>query len=84
LPESDLRDVRKVSSETQLRYGERVCAYVILRREAELALPQVLDHFAAAGVARQKTPERLIEVDELPRTPMGKVRKVELRERLRK
>ena len=26
-------------------------------------------------MARQKTPERLIEVDELPRTPMGKVKK---------
>ena len=65
------------------RYGERVCAYVILRRGAELGLPDVLEHFAAEGVARQKTPERLIEVDELPRTSMGKVRKVELRARLR-
>jgi acyl-CoA synthetase (AMP-forming)/AMP-acid ligase II len=66
------------------RYGERVCAYVILHHGAKLALPEVLDHFAAEGVARQKTPEQLIEVDELPRTPMGKVRKVELRTRLRK
>ena len=66
------------------RYGERVCAYVILRRGAELEIPEVVDHFAAEGVARQKTPERLVEVDELPRTPMGKVRKVELRTRLRK
>jgi acyl-CoA synthetase (AMP-forming)/AMP-acid ligase II len=65
------------------RYGERVCAYVILRRGAKLGLPEVRDHFAAAGVARQKTPEHLIEVDELPRTSMGKVRKVELRKRLR-
>ena len=66
------------------RYGERVCAYVILHRGAKLELPEVLDHFAAEGVARQKTPEQLIEVDELPRTPMGKVRKVDLRQRLAK
>ena len=40
-------------------------------------------HFAALGVAKQKTPEHLVLVDELPRTPSGKVRKVDLRDRLR-
>jgi acyl-CoA synthetase (AMP-forming)/AMP-acid ligase II len=33
----------------------------------------------AAGLARQKTPERLLIVGGLPRTPQGKVNKAELR-----
>ena len=65
------------------RLGERVCAYVIVRAGTEFELTDAADHFTAEGVARQKTPERLIAVDELPRTSMGKVRKVELRRRLR-
>jgi non-ribosomal peptide synthetase component E (peptide arylation enzyme) len=36
-------------------------------------------HFVASGLARQKTPERLAIVDELPRTSLGKVRKAQLR-----
>jgi len=65
------------------RYGERVCAYVELRPGTSLTLAEVAAHFASAGVARQKTPERLEVVDRLPRNASGKVRKVELRERLR-
>jgi non-ribosomal peptide synthetase component E (peptide arylation enzyme) len=48
-----------------------------------MALPDVQAHFMAAGVARQKTPEALNLVDQLPRTPSGKVKKAELRARLR-
>ncbi len=40
-------------------------------------------HLAAAGLARQKWPEELRVVDELPRTPSGKVQKFVLREKLR-
>lgn len=65
------------------RYGERVCAYVLLRPGSSLELSEVGRHFAAQGVARQKTPERIVPVDELPRTAAGKVKKFELRERLR-
>jgi acyl-CoA synthetase (AMP-forming)/AMP-acid ligase II len=64
------------------RYGERVCAYVILERGASLELPEVARHFEAEGVARQKTPERLVPVEDFPRTAAGKVKKFELRERL--
>ena len=38
---------------------------------------------ATAGLARQKWPEELRVVDELPRTPSGKVQKFALRQRLR-
>jgi acyl-CoA synthetase (AMP-forming)/AMP-acid ligase II len=64
------------------RYGERVCAVVVLRPGCQLNLDAVRAHFFAAGIARHKTPERLVIVDDLPRTPAGKVRKHELREQL--
>ena len=65
------------------RLGERVCAFVILQPGQALTLDELRVHFAALQVARQKTPERLELVTELPRTPSGKVKKFELRERLR-
>jgi hypothetical protein len=63
--------------------GERVAAYVVLGGGIALELDEVREHFAAAGLARQKTPERLEVVAALPRTPAGKVQKYLLRERLR-
>ncbi|MWA02375.1 AMP-binding protein [Actinomadura sp. LD22] len=66
-------------AEPDERYGERVCAFAVLHPGAYLDMDTVRDHFAAAGAARQKTPERLILVDTLPRTAAGKVRKTDLR-----
>ncbi|HXM76840.1 MAG TPA: hypothetical protein VN971_08690 [Thermoanaerobaculia bacterium] len=63
-------------------YGERVCAFVVLRPGAGLSLTDIRAHFSTTGIARQKTPERLEIVDSLPRTATGKVRKAELRQRL--
>jgi acyl-CoA synthetase (AMP-forming)/AMP-acid ligase II len=63
-------------------YGERVCAFVVLRPAAALSLNDVRTHFSTAGTTRQLTPERLEIVDDLPRTATGKVRKDELRKRL--
>jgi non-ribosomal peptide synthetase component E (peptide arylation enzyme) len=59
-----------------------VCAFVIPQPGRSLVLAEVQSHFAAAGIARQKTPEALFVVDELPRTASGKVRKPDLRQRL--
>jgi acyl-CoA synthetase len=64
------------------RYGEKVCAFVVTRNGESLPLAAVQDHFSAAGVAKQKTPEALFVVDEFPRTASGKVRKADLRQRL--
>lgn len=62
------------------RYGERVCAVVVLREAGgSLGLDEVGRHFAEAGMARQKTPERIIVVGELPRTAAGKLQKYRLR-----
>jgi acyl-CoA synthetase (AMP-forming)/AMP-acid ligase II len=61
------------------RYGEVVAAVVVLNPNAALDLAELRRHFEASGLARQKTPERLVVVDSLPRTALGKVRKADLR-----
>jgi acyl-CoA synthetase (AMP-forming)/AMP-acid ligase II len=63
------------------RTGERVCAVVVLRPGATLDLAGLRAHCEAEGLAKQKCPEQLEIVDELPRNPMGKVVKPELRKR---
>jgi len=65
------------------RLGETVCAYVILRPGCSLTLAELLDNVAQAGVARQKHPERLVVVENFPRTASGKVRKDQLRRDIR-
>ena len=52
------------------RLGERVVAVVVA--PASFDLDECRSHFAAAGVARFKTPERVVVVDELPVLPAGK------------
>jgi non-ribosomal peptide synthetase component E (peptide arylation enzyme) len=59
--------------------GERVCAVVVTRPGFSFDVDEARAHFAAAGAARQKTPEAIVLMDELPRTPSGKVRKDVLR-----
>lgn len=64
------------------RLGERVCAVLIADPDAGLTLESIGDHFRQLGAARQKTPEQLVFVDTLPRTPTGKVQKAQLRREL--
>jgi acyl-CoA synthetase (AMP-forming)/AMP-acid ligase II len=61
------------------RFGEIVAAVVVLKPDERLDVDALRAHFAAAGLAKQKVPERLVVVDALPRTSLGKVRKAELR-----
>jgi acyl-CoA synthetase (AMP-forming)/AMP-acid ligase II len=61
------------------RLGERVCAVVLLDGSAAVTLATIDEVFRRIGVARQKTPELLAVVEELPRTPSGKIQKAELR-----
>jgi acyl-coenzyme A synthetase/AMP-(fatty) acid ligase len=63
-------------------YGERACAFVVLRPAATLSLTDIRAHFSVAGTARHLTPEHLEIVGDLPRTATGKVRKDQLRGRL--
>jgi acyl-CoA synthetase len=61
-------------------FGERVCAYVEPRAGAEITLEDLVAHLTARGVSREWYPERLIVVDELPRSSGGKVAKGDLKE----
>jgi acyl-CoA synthetase (AMP-forming)/AMP-acid ligase II len=59
--------------------GECVGAFLRLEPEAAIELATVQQHFRNAGVARQKTPEHIVIVEEFPRSPIGKILKAELR-----
>jgi acyl-CoA synthetase (AMP-forming)/AMP-acid ligase II len=64
------------------RLGERVCAAIVARDRHATADPGELRSFLEAQrIARQKIPEDFLVVDELPRTPAGKVQKFLLVER---
>jgi acyl-CoA synthetase (AMP-forming)/AMP-acid ligase II len=66
------------------RLGERAAAVVRLREGGSLpSLAEVRAHLDAAGLARQKWPESIHAVAELPRTASGKVQKFRLRQQLR-
>ena len=64
-------------------FGEKVCLYAELIDSCTLDLPELVDHLLALGVSKELLPERLIVVDELPRSSGGKVAKGELRDKLR-
>jgi acyl-CoA synthetase (AMP-forming)/AMP-acid ligase II len=66
------------------RLGEHGCAFFRMQPGHEAPdLDVVKAHLHEAGLARQKWPEELRSVDELPRTPSGKVQKFVLRQQLR-
>ncbi|MEV6930639.1 AMP-binding protein [Dactylosporangium sp. NPDC051485] len=62
-------------------FGERVCAFVVLRESTTLTLDDLRAHLDARGVSRENWPERLEIVDDLPRGSGGKVAKAQLRQR---
>ncbi|GMU79392.1 MAG: long-chain-fatty-acid--CoA ligase [Acidimicrobiia bacterium] len=59
------------------RLGERVCAFVVVR--AGFGLETCRAWFEARGVARYKTPERVIVLDTLPLLAAGKPDRIALR-----
>ena len=65
------------------RYGERICAFVIPLEGREVpTVAELAKLFSELGVAKQKTPEKVVVIDDFPRTSAGKVKKHQLRERL--
>jgi len=61
------------------RLGERVCLYVVPRPGETVTLDAVRDLMEKIGVARFKLPERLVVVEELASTKVGKIDKKALR-----
>jgi acyl-CoA synthetase (AMP-forming)/AMP-acid ligase II len=64
--------------------GEKGCAFIIPRPGAVVDMASVSAFLAKSGLARQKFPEHLVIVDDLPRVPSGKVKKDVLRLEARK
>ncbi|WP_246136317.1 class I adenylate-forming enzyme family protein [Leekyejoonella antrihumi] len=62
--------------------GERVTAVVVLRPGTELTLPGLVDWLRGKEIASYKLPEYLDVRDELPRNPVGKILKRDLRSTL--
>ncbi|MBM7473698.1 (2,3-dihydroxybenzoyl)adenylate synthase [Subtercola frigoramans] len=60
--------------------GERLCIYVTLRPDASLTLEYVRETFAEIGIAAYKMPEKLVVVESLPLTKVGKIDKKALRD----
>ena len=66
------------------RLQERACAFVALRPGSQLSLAAVCKHLAAEGFSKHFWPERLEIVEQMPRTPTGKIQKFVLREAAKK
>jgi long-chain acyl-CoA synthetase len=60
-------------------FGEAVVAFIELRAGQSLSKPELLEH-SKSRIASYKKPKYVFFVDALPRNPMGKVLKNELRE----
>jgi len=66
-------------------FGEKVCVYVELAEAARaggtpLELAELVAHLLALGVSKELLPERLVVLQELPRSSGGKIAKGQLRQ----
>jgi len=64
-----------------VKYGEEVCAVVVLVPDSALTTEE-LRSWCAERVSRWKVPRYVVFVDRLPLTPSGKVMKFKLREQM--
>jgi acyl-CoA synthetase (AMP-forming)/AMP-acid ligase II len=64
------------------RLGETCCAVVTLRPGARFDFQEMIRVLESSGLAKQKYPERLEILDELPYTAAGKIRKNILRDEI--
>ncbi|TPG32181.1 class I adenylate-forming enzyme family protein [Mycolicibacterium hodleri] len=64
-------------------FGERVCAFVELKRDGAIDLPALVEHLLGIGVSKELLPERLEILDDLPRSSGGKIAKGQLRDLIR-
>ncbi|MFI7318752.1 (2,3-dihydroxybenzoyl)adenylate synthase [Streptomyces venezuelae] len=70
-----------VVAEPDAYLGERTCAYVILRADAEPMRPAAIRKFVRErGLAAYKVPDRVEFVEVFPQTGVGKISKKALRE----
>lgn len=63
-------------------FGEKACAFVIPKPGETLAFDELIEFLKGKRIASFKLPERLEIVPEFPTSPVGKILKRELRERI--
>lgn len=61
--------------------GERVGVFVVAAQDAQPTLDDIVGHLREAKIASYKLPERMDVIDALPRNPVGKIVKGDLRDR---
>jgi acyl-CoA synthetase (AMP-forming)/AMP-acid ligase II len=60
--------------------GERACVFVTLRNPSEaVTLPQIVEYLLGKNIAKNKLPERLVIIPEMPLTPTRKIIKGRLK-----
>ncbi|HET9894516.1 MAG TPA: AMP-binding protein [Streptosporangiaceae bacterium] len=60
---------------------ERICAVVTAAAGSPPTLAELKDFLCDAGISKWYWPEQIEVLDDMPRTPMGKIRKTDLRKR---
>jgi 2,3-dihydroxybenzoate-AMP ligase len=63
-------------------FGERACAFVVPKPGATVGFEELVAFLRTQNIASFKLPERLEVVSEFPLSPVGKILKQKLRERL--
>ena len=64
--------------------GEKVCVYVVPKGDEKLELNELKAFMKEKGIAAYKIPERLELISAIPRNPVGKIMKNQLRDDIRK
>jgi len=63
--------------------GEKVCAVIVLREGQQITLEAKRRFLQGKDIAAYKLPEKLVIVEQVPRNPVGKILKSELRQQMR-
>lgn len=76
-----VRDVAVVGYPDE-KYGERACAFLLVPEDVEIVLGDLAAFLLGLGLSKDKLPERVVCLFDLPRSPDGKILKNELRNML--
>jgi acyl-CoA synthetase (AMP-forming)/AMP-acid ligase II len=71
-----------VVGEPDPRLGERICAVIVPEDDVAPTVEELTEFLLAIGVSKLKLPERVVQIDSLPMSPIGKVQKFIVREHL--
>jgi acyl-CoA synthetase (AMP-forming)/AMP-acid ligase II len=82
LKHPDIIDAAAVSMPNNL-LGEKLCLYVVIREGKSITLDDVVSFLKESGMAVYKLPERIETISEIPRNPVGKIVKTDLRKDIR-